>query len=1075
MVETDESLIVVEELDALNHHSPASPTLTTPPLTTTVTGASPSITSFSTDDLRLSLDREGREMREVASSDSIRTAKADDGAKEKSKKTRRGKKRFEDRAVYDLFQRREEDIYSEAAGGGHSRHASRTSFASGSGDGHQVSVQPELVLNDDPRFVIWGSTSSSSKRNDPRFSTRSSASTSSLRHTANPEPDHGSPATPSSSPATTSSSSRRWSLKDRNSVSSPASSIRDSMTSSVAGGSGRVLMAATVERLVAELTSKIEVDLLSGTFLVYRSFVRPIDLLRALITRFEWAMLDPSSSADEAARRIVRVRTFVVVRHWMLNHFGDDFVPDRQLRLELVNWLNRSAQSDVYRARPKELRLIKGLKKVAKAVKEEYARLNLHKTGGGNELGVPRSPREGVSDDDVDLDLAGEAYSSSTHLSQPTLRRLSFASAASPGGGKKKDLFLPSPASLAGGFSSTSSNSYTPASFPLPYSQNVVARSFTSALGTFGRFKRMLGNRATVGGGQVPLGSVSGGPGAGGLGGGGGFDDELEYERTDTGDLLWVKDGLERYLEFHNIPREGEGGSRDDETMVEFGEVAPEGGQQTPSEMGSSFVVVDAERTSIEEPWGLGITTEEVPVLPQNPPARALPPLTLSFDTTSPQPVPTFAPFEPSPWDLNLGSDYHSHSTDNNVYLSRPQSARVELDDVDLSDEDEDVVEVKRTLKRLPGAHNLRMATTLKNLESGFQGPHAREFKHQSIDSIESYGQLRPPSMGEPERESVVFVDEEENGAGIGVAVIPHFILDGIDSDDDEPGDVEAALRRLEGLVDASKQKEKARTVERQMEKSAKLSQASSTSMSSGADGGAEGEDEDNDDFVSPSVSSPRMSSPAPSRGASSIASSSSPVSQTLKILQVTPEDDDILTTTREVALASTVSVIPTQDHTPPAKRHMRTLSKRATLATKPSVSKIFNTNLSRPISSRSPNPTTGPAPPTHRSFILLCRTEVLAHQFCLIERDMFRLLSWQELVGGSWQDPKNRPGNVLDWEAYVKAERRMKLAARENGTPEPSTVQAMIARYNLTSNWVASEVRLLTRVLAFSFLQLTS
>ena len=108
---------------------------------------------------------------------------------------------------------------------------------------------------------------------------------------------------------------------------------------------------------------------------------------------------------------------------------------------------------------------------------------------------------------------------------------------------------------------------------------------------------------------------------------------------------------------------------------------------------------------------------------------------------------------------------------------------------------------------------------------------------------------------------------------------------------------------------------------------------------------------------------------------------------------------------------------------------------------------------VSRPLSARP-----GISPPTHRSFLLLCRTEVLAQQFCLIERDMLRVLGWQELVGGTWRD-RTHHSEVLDWEAYLKERRKLDLVARANGHRAHSDVQAVIARFNLTANWVCSEV----------------
>ncbi|KAK3297900.1 uncharacterized protein B0H64DRAFT_133858 [Chaetomium fimeti] len=95
--------------------------------------------------------------------------------------------------------------------------------------------------------------------------------------------------------------------------------------------------AATPPRLVAEITSPTFVDyeLLSDFFLTYRSFLEPSDLLRMLFARLRWAL----TRADEVGQ-VVRVRTFVALRHWILNYFMDDFLVDHSLRVTFCSLLN---------------------------------------------------------------------------------------------------------------------------------------------------------------------------------------------------------------------------------------------------------------------------------------------------------------------------------------------------------------------------------------------------------------------------------------------------------------------------------------------------------------------------------------------------------------------------------------------------------------------------------------------------------------------------------------------------------------------------------------------------------------
>ncbi|KAK3112029.1 Guanine nucleotide exchange factor lte1 [Teratosphaeriaceae sp. CCFEE 6253] len=104
---------------------------------------------------------------------------------------------------------------------------------------------------------------------------------------------------------------------------------------------GRI-SAATPARLVAQITSPVFLDyeLLSDFFLTYRSFLPSRELLEYLLARMRWAFGTPTD-----AGRIVRVRTFVALRHWILNYFPDDFVLDtdfRQRFCALVNDLART-------------------------------------------------------------------------------------------------------------------------------------------------------------------------------------------------------------------------------------------------------------------------------------------------------------------------------------------------------------------------------------------------------------------------------------------------------------------------------------------------------------------------------------------------------------------------------------------------------------------------------------------------------------------------------------------------------------------------------------------------------------
>ncbi|KAI9674164.1 MAG: Guanine nucleotide exchange factor lte1 [Caeruleum heppii] len=96
------------------------------------------------------------------------------------------------------------------------------------------------------------------------------------------------------------------------------------------------IIAATPPRLIAQISSPdfLDYDLLSDFFLTFRSFLSPKDLVAYLMARLQWAI-----DRQDDIGKIVKVRTFVAMRHWILNYFVDDFVPDQGLRVTFCDSL----------------------------------------------------------------------------------------------------------------------------------------------------------------------------------------------------------------------------------------------------------------------------------------------------------------------------------------------------------------------------------------------------------------------------------------------------------------------------------------------------------------------------------------------------------------------------------------------------------------------------------------------------------------------------------------------------------------------------------------------------------------
>ncbi|KAI5279380.1 Guanine nucleotide exchange factor lte1, partial [Ascosphaera aggregata] len=83
------------------------------------------------------------------------------------------------------------------------------------------------------------------------------------------------------------------------------------------------LVAALPSRIVAQIASDsfMDYELVSDFFLTFRSYLDPQRLLQLLFARLEWSL-----DRKTADGRIVRIRTFAALRHWVLNYFVDDFM-----------------------------------------------------------------------------------------------------------------------------------------------------------------------------------------------------------------------------------------------------------------------------------------------------------------------------------------------------------------------------------------------------------------------------------------------------------------------------------------------------------------------------------------------------------------------------------------------------------------------------------------------------------------------------------------------------------------------------------------------------------------------------
>ncbi|EKV07317.1 Guanine nucleotide exchange factor, putative [Penicillium digitatum Pd1] len=98
------------------------------------------------------------------------------------------------------------------------------------------------------------------------------------------------------------------------------------------------ISAATPARIVAQISSEsfMDYELVSDFFLTFRSYLSTTHLLALLLARLKWAI---NRLQDDG--RIIRIRTFAALRHWILNYFVDDFVTNYELRTHFCETINK--------------------------------------------------------------------------------------------------------------------------------------------------------------------------------------------------------------------------------------------------------------------------------------------------------------------------------------------------------------------------------------------------------------------------------------------------------------------------------------------------------------------------------------------------------------------------------------------------------------------------------------------------------------------------------------------------------------------------------------------------------------
>ncbi|KIL57421.1 hypothetical protein M378DRAFT_16254 [Amanita muscaria Koide BX008] len=885
----------------------------------------------------------------------------------------------------------------------------------------------------------------------------------------------------------------------------------------------KVLIAATIERWVAQLTSEIDYDELLNFFLTYRTYVSAIDLCRVLMGRFYWTLQnaeeDEGSRAknrrvcDERVRRIVRVRTFVAIRCWILTFWMVDFVPNQELRLLLADFLNQLNKDPLLKSHVDGLDIVKKLIKIAGECKKEYLGTILEKTAH-NGFRVERSDQSTAlpadrNESDLDLDFLPDVQSTLRHGYGYGYPNKHGRASHLPAGVIASN-FAIGPMSTLGRVVDVASHA---AGSVGPFEHAPYLRvdhqqhqgPLSRVVRTIGRLKRALNARTTSTLVSQPADTITGLPDPLGQFEVSAFEVDMSGDGSGS-----IRSGVEGYSTPTSLP-----------TRVDAG-LAPAMIIDTPAAVQafitsqdplshvlppltlppSSHPIDDSgvsqmsptEQANIQDGPYLGSATKnDRPISvattattnsSNSTPAPALSPTisrgAATTDTDAVQDVPDASgagemqEVENDP-ERNGGTvemesmadieDFSDVNADTEAETGRPESMR---------STSTDSFGVPLTASRGP-------PPLFANTQSPWQ------FDIVSIDDLDlsdtssDKGLSAPPGLRKPirklpkrplfwPRESVssmgiISHDSMASGpsssgmssptpAGLGGKVEPwqlQDLLKSLRADEEEDGGVDSALKRLEGYIDPQKQEEKLKNVNEWITTIQERMKAGDYSVD---------------------VDDPRFSHLASgeeiiefdnagkvsNRGSVNGSEESS-----------TPPDTGPESTTESEPDTTSSQIL----HTPDRPTMSTPLLQQASSPGGPTESLRvldskhthedvgpFDVLQNRVQGFPSPVPASStfkhqPLPRLHQSFVVHHRAELLAQHFAMIDRELFMSVRFEELVTSEWTACQEV--DVLDWNQYLKDRARWKAEQR---LPEKTSALAAVrARFNLMTNFVISEV----------------
>ncbi|KIY67631.1 ras GEF [Cylindrobasidium torrendii FP15055 ss-10] len=763
----------------------------------------------------------------------------------------------------------------------------------------------------------------------------------------------------------------------------------------------KIIIAASIERWIAQLTSELNYDELLDFFLTYRTYIGSVDLCHLLICRFHWALQKTSSPQDDLVRRIVRLRTFVAFRYWLLTFFTVDFLPNRELRVLFAGWVNILIRDPILQKHSDGLNIVRKLKKVA----EDCRRVHLktpqvpkprtstvqssssqpHILGEKFAEMTRQLKGEPDDEDELDLDFVPVDEETMTPLGNLNLGGAVLTPPSQPPSSSvtllQRPDHVPGPQLVPG---PEIMQPFVQTSATLPIHHNALSRALVKTIGRLGRWRRVLNNRQPL----PPSGE-------GGTTDVSAFDLELSVSR----DLITVHGGVEQYLKMldpPDAPLPAVAAPSPSTASPPFSAQAPE-----TMEPGSTSEASDGTSTS-----AASVTTDDSPT--------TIPPQSRRDSLLSP-PRSSTSSNAPSIDSDRISARTSSTDSFGEVLSPDRASARfagfsapyqfdiASIDELDLSDSssgkseggpDGDGPEFPPGLRKVPKKLPLR-----------------RDFEF--VRRSDTVSTLEMSSRRDSVASTASSSAASETGSMTLGGVIQQWQINALVeslSDDEERGDADDALRRLEGQIGNDRQQEKASKVDGWVK-----------TIQNRLHNGDFDEDEpplyEEDD-------------------------------------EEEADEDEEGSEVQEVAT-------PSQDSTH-GLNHVEGDSPQARPAPEDAVPmEILQSRMpsESPSTRRVPAPTLPKAletPRMHQSFILAYPSITYAQIFTMIDKDLFTSIKFEELISEDWKGEDGKV-DITDWHAYLKD--RARWAAEKRFPAKTSALGALRARFNLTASFTVSEI----------------